>query len=70
MTPMEKKMYVLAIIQFHLRDIESCSENIKILLGDLKVRIYFKLIKSLNQMSISIVLMKCITYVNLYLVKI
>jgi len=34
---MEKKLYVLTIIQFHLRDFDSCIENIKILIGDIKV---------------------------------
>ena len=38
MTSIEKKMYLLSTIQFYFRDYESCAENTKILMGDLKVK--------------------------------
>lgn len=37
-TALEKRMYLLAIIQFYFRDFENAAENLKLLLGDIKVK--------------------------------
>jgi hypothetical protein len=36
LTPMEKKLYLLSMIQFYFRDYDNAMEHLKILMGDLK----------------------------------
>lgn len=40
-TQLEKKIYLLAIIQFYFRDFDSAADNLKLLSGDIKVRKFY-----------------------------
>lgn len=43
-TPLEKKMYLLAIIQFYFRDFDSAADNLKLLSSDIKVSyLYYRI---------------------------
>jgi hypothetical protein len=39
LTPIEKKVYLLSLVQFYLRDYEGAVEHLKILMSDLKVKL-------------------------------
>jgi hypothetical protein len=49
---MEKKIYLLAMIQFYFRDYDGAVEHVKLLLGEIKVKYYllkYLLIEQINR---------------------
>lgn len=59
LTSIEKKMYLLSLIQFHFKDFENAAENLKLLYGEIKVS-NLKLYYRQNQLTILFVCMNSI----------